>query len=133
MNNNDKLKRLIDKQVRRAIFEHKLNRLVENTVNQYLSEAANDVKNPFSEPNKTAANDRTDMKRNSVMAALQNDIIDNAPLAYKLYPSETDSEKATARSLFSKKATGKPDADGQVRHFDDEEINKLFNVLRQRK
>ena len=131
MSDNEKLKKLIDKQVKKAIFEHKLNILIESAVKQYLSEDPDDVKKPFSD--KTAANDRTDMKRNSVMAALQNDIIDNAPLAYKLYPSETDSEKATARSLFSKKATGKPDADGQVRHFDDEEINTLFNVLRQRK
>ena len=75
-------------------------------------------------------NKRLDMKRNAVMSMLKNDLYDHATLAYQLYDSNDDSQKATARSLFSKKATGHPDADGQIRRFDDTEIDKLYDLLR---
>ena len=78
-------------------------------------------------------NKRLDMKRNAVMSMLKNDLYDHATLAYQLYDSNDDSQKATARSLFSKKATGHPDADGQIRRFDDIEINKLYDLLRTKK
>ena len=73
---------------------------------------------------------RLNMKRNAVMSMLKNDLYDHATLAYQLYDSNDDSQKATARSLFSKKATGHPDTDGQIRHFDDTEINKLYYLMR---
>ena len=76
---------------------------------------------------------RLDMKRNAVMSMLKNDLYDYATLAYQLYDANDDSQKATARSLFSKKATGHPDADGQIRRFDDIEINKLYDLLRTKK
>ena len=79
------------------------------------------------------SNKRLDMKRNAVMSMLKNDLYDHATLAYQLYDSNDDSQKATARSLFSKKATGHPDADGQIRRFDDTEINKLYDLLRTKK
>lgn len=76
---------------------------------------------------------RLNMKRNAVMTMLKNDLYDHATLAYQLYDSNDDSQKATARSLFSKKATGYPDADGQIRRFDDVEINKLYDLLKTKK
>lgn len=76
---------------------------------------------------------RLDMKRNAVMSMLKNDLYDHATLAYQLYDANDESQKATARSLFSKKATGHPDADGQIRRFDDTEINKLYDLLRTKK
>ena len=78
-------------------------------------------------------NKRLDMKRNAVMSMLKNDLYDHATLAYQLYDANDDSQKATARSLFSKKATVHPDADGQIRRFDDIEINKLYDLLRTKK
>ena len=76
---------------------------------------------------------RINMKRNAVMSMLKNDLYDHATLAYQLYDDNDDSQKATARSLFSKKANGHPDADGQIRRFDDTEINKLYDLLRTKK
>lgn len=76
---------------------------------------------------------RLNMKRNAVMSMLKNDLYDHATLAYQLYDSGDESEKATARSLFSKKATGHPDADGHVRRFNDNEVNKLYNLMRTRR
>ena len=76
---------------------------------------------------------RLNMKRNAVMSMLKNDLYDHATLAYQLYDDNDDSQKATARSLFSKKANGHPDADGQIRRFDDTEINKLYDLLRTKK
>ena len=78
-------------------------------------------------------NKRLDMKRNAVMSMLKNDLYDHATLAYQLYDSNDDSQKATARSLFSKKATGHPDADGQIRRFSDTEVNKLYDLMRTKK
>lgn len=48
------------------------------------------------------------------------DKFDHAHLAYKLWP---DMDKDTARSYFSKCVRGE-------RNFSDEEITKLFNMLR---
>ena len=78
-------------------------------------------------------NKRLNMKRNAVMSMLKNDLYDHATLAYQLYDSNDDSQKATARSLFSKKATGHPDADGQIRRFSDTEVNKLYDLMRTKK
>ena len=76
---------------------------------------------------------RLNMKRNAVMSMLKNDLYDHATLAYQLYDANDDSQKATARSLFSKKATGHPDADGQIRHCSDTEVNKLYDLMRTKK
>ena len=73
-----------------------------------------------------------DMKRKAVMNTLKDPKFNHAQLAYSLYHPKDKSEKDTVRSLFSKKATGKPDADGAVRSFSDEEINKLYQMVRKR-
>ena len=70
------------------------------------------------------------IKRKAVMNMLKDEKYDHAYLAYKLWHPKDDNEKDTYRSLFSKKATGKPDNDGAVRHFTDEEITKLYELMR---
>ena len=77
-------------------------------------------------------NQMGDMKRNAVMNTLKDPKFNHAQLAYDLYHPKDQSEKDTVRSLFSKKATGKPDNDGAVRSFSDEEINKLYQMVRKR-
>lgn len=106
-------------------LEKKMRQIVNEEIKSYLTGKAINEEVDDSK--------RMDMKRNAVMTSLKQDILNHAPLAYELYPSADESEKATARSLFSKKATGTPDADGQVRHFSDEEINKIYNMIRTRK
>ena len=73
-----------------------------------------------------------DMKRKAVMNTLKDPKFNHAQLAYDLYHPKDQSEKDTVRSLFSKKATGKPDNDGAVRNFSDDEINKLYQMVRKR-
>ena len=70
------------------------------------------------------------IKRKAVMTMLKDDKYDHAYLAYQLWHPKDNNEKDTYRSLFSKKATGKPDADGAVRSFTDEEITKLYELMR---
>ena len=53
-------------------------------------------------------------------------------MAYDLWHPKDQGEKDTLRSLFSKKATGKPDNDGAIRKFSDEEINKLYQMIRKK-
>lgn len=124
-----RLNTIINESIRKVVSEQKrdnhIRSIVERTIKNYLiDKAINEEKDD---------NKRLDLKRNAVMGMLKNDIYDHAPLAYKLYDANDESEKATARSLFSKKATGTPDADGQVRHFDDTEVNKLYDMLRSKK
>lgn len=73
-----------------------------------------------------------DMKRKAVMNTLKDPKFNHAQLAYNLYHPKDQSEKDTVRSLFSKKATGKPDNDGAIRSFSDDEINKLYQMVRKR-
>lgn len=77
-------------------------------------------------------NQTGDMKRKAVMNTLKDPKFNHAQLAYDLYHPKDQSEKDTVRSLFSKKATGKPDNDGAVRTFSDTEINKLYQMVRKR-
>lgn len=112
------LKRMIDECVRttlkNTIMEQRINNIVSDVIkhNLYESEDQN-----------------TEMKRNAVMKALKDPKYNHAQLAYTLWP---DMDKDTARSLFSKMATGTPDNDGVVRHFSDEDVNTLYQAIRKR-
>lgn len=76
--------------------------------------------------------DSMEIKRKTVMNLLKDEKYKDSSLAYDLWKPKDQSEKDTFRSLFSKKATGEPDADGNVRHFTDEEITKLYELLRKK-
>lgn len=71
-----------------------------------------------------------DSKRKSVMTMLRDDKYNHAELMRELWHPSSQEEEDTLRSLFSKCATGTPDADGAVRSFSEEEINKLYELLR---
>ena len=73
-----------------------------------------------------------DMKRKAVMNTLKDPKFNHAQLAYDLYHPKDQGEKDTVRSLFSKKASGKPDNDGAIRSFSDDEINELYQMVRKR-
>lgn len=100
--------------LKNTIMEQRINNIVSDVIkhNLYESEDQN-----------------TEMKRNAVMKALKDPKYNHAQLAYTLWP---DMDKDTARSLFSKMATGTPDNDGVVRHFSDEDINTLYQAIRKR-
>ena len=70
-----------------------------------------------------------DAKRKSVMKWLNSAQQLHSQLAYNLWgkTQSTENEKATARSLFSKKFRGE-DADGKKYSFNDDEINTLYNM-----
>ena len=100
--------------LKNTIMEQRINNIVSDVIkhNLYESEDQN-----------------SEMKRNAVMKALKDPKYNHAQLAYTLWP---DMDKDTARSLFSKMATGTPDNDGVVRHFSDEDINTLYQAIRKR-
>lgn len=100
--------------LKNTIMEQRINNIVSDVIkhNLYESEDQN-----------------TEMKRNAVMKALKDPKYNHAQLAYTLWP---DMDKDTARSLFSKMATGTPDNDGVVRHFSNEDINTLYQAIRKR-
>ena len=75
------------------------------------------------------SNQSGDTKRKAVMAALKDPKFNHAQLSYALGHPKSQSEKDTLRSEFSKKATGKPDNDGAIRSFSDDEINELYPMI----
>lgn len=111
------IKQIINESVRSVIME--------NLRRQYLSNiVAEELKRVLNE-----SEDATEMKRNAVMKALKDPKYNHAQLAYALWP---DMDKDTARSLFAKMANGTPDNDGVVRHFSDEDVNKLYQMIRKK-
>lgn len=100
--------------LKNTIMEQRINNIVSDVIkhNLYESEDQN-----------------IEMQRNAVMKALKDPKYNHAQLAYTLWP---DMDKDTARSLFSKMATGTPDNDGVVRHFSDEDVNTLYQAIRKR-
>lgn len=120
---NEAVKNQIDEMLRskinEAIVRNKVRDIVKEEVYRYtngLISEANDV----------------DMKRKAVMNMLKDDKFNHAELMRHIYHPRDKGEEDTYRSLFSKKATGKPDADGSVRHFTDQEITKLYELLREK-
>lgn len=124
----NKIKNIVNENINDFLIEKKRNyirNIIKEEVQQFLIDKAINEEQDKSK--------RLGMRRSAVMSMLKNDIYDHAPLAYSLYDANDESEKATARSLFSKKANGTPDTDGQIRHFDNTEINKLYNLLKTKK
>lgn len=107
----------IDECVRRTVIKNLQRQHFANMVSENISRMLFEDKSD------------NDMKRNAVMKALKDPKYNHAQLAYALWP---DMDKDTARSLFAKKANGTPDNDGVVRYFNDEEINKLYQLIRKK-
>ena len=121
----NRLKQFINECVAETLKEEKQRARITQIVNEELQKALNEDKKDKDE-------EKSSTKRNAVMSSLKDPKFNNAQLAYALYNPKDQSEKDTVRSLFSKKATGKPDNDGAIRHFDDDEINKLYQMIRKR-
>lgn len=119
-------KRNIHQIVQECILEMQ----IENVVRQTINETINKKPKKYITEKK---NSEGGGKRKQVMKMLGDEKFEHAYLAYKLWHPKDQSEKDTYRSLFSKKYTGKPDADGTVRHFTTKEINKLYNLLTKNK
>lgn len=121
---NETIKRQIDdmlrSQMNEAIVRNKVRNVVKEEVYKYTNKLISE------------ANDDVDMKRKAVMNMLKDDKFNHAELMRHIYHPRDKGEEDTYRSLFSKKATGKPDADGVVRHFTDQEITKLYELLREK-
>lgn len=121
---NEAIKKQIDDILRSKIDETIIRNKVRNIVKEEVYKYANQI---ISE-----ANDNVDMKRKAVMNMLKDDKFNHAELMRHIYHPRDKGEEDTYRSLFSKKATGKPDTDGSVRHFTDQEITKLYELLREK-
>lgn len=114
------IKECIKEEIRNKLIYENVKNIVEEEVKQYVKAKINE--------DETSKNS----KRKSVMNMLKDTKFNHAELARNLWHPKDKGEEDTYRSLFSKKANGTPDNDGAIRHFDDEEINKLYQILRAR-
>lgn len=121
MNTREKLYNFINEAVRSTIIEENQRSIVREIVVEELERALTEKKKK---------NDKSSIKRKVVMNALSDPKFNHAQLAYEIGHPKDQSEKDTLRSDFSKKATGKPDNDGVVRKFSDEDINKLYQLIK---
>lgn len=116
-------KQILEQYIRQIVREYIAEQRLKNIVKQMV----------FEQVNKSGGGYLTEInaggKRRAVMKMLRDEKYDHAYLAYKLWHPKDQSEKDTYRSLFSKKFTGKPDADGTVRQFTTKEINRLYSIL----
>lgn len=113
---------------------------IQRIINKYVQEEIRhkinkrSSKENFMENGERAINEKKkskkDQDRKTVLSLLKDKKYKNSYLAYKLWHPKDKDEKDTYRSLFSKKASGKPDANGNVRQFTDAEITKLYELLR---
>lgn len=133
--NIDDIIRIMEKQ---DILENYIRRIVndfiqeakkEKLIRQVIRKTINEMFNSLNE-DKEGDSESMRIKRNTVMKLLRNDRLKNSTFAYDIWHPKDQSDKDTARSLFSKKVNGTPDADGNVREFTDEEISKLYELLR---
>lgn len=111
------IKQIINESVRSVIMENLRRQYVSNIVAEELKRVLNE------------SEDTLEMKRNAVMKALKDPKYNHAQLAYALWPNM---DKDTARSLFAKMANGTPDNDGVIRHFSDEDVNSLYQLIRKK-
>lgn len=114
---NNKINEAIDAFITEMKFRNIVRKIISEKIYKILSEDNNEYDD-----------EDTQIKRNTVMKLVQKDIVKNSELAYKIWP---DMDKDTARSLFSKKVSGEPDNEGNIRKFTNDEISQLYELLRQ--
>lgn len=127
------LKENIREIAKECILEMRIKSMVSEVLNESINQQRMLVEKKGKKRKKAkgdkSKSSESNNKRRLVMKMLRDEKFDHAYLAYQLWHPKDQGEKDTYRSLFSKKFTGKPDADGAVRHFTTKEINKLYSLL----
>lgn len=122
---------IVRKQVESIVAES-LKQVIENKLNEASFPSQNDQNRGISlaDKKKQDKDGKLSNKYKSVMNMLKDTAITDAQLAYQLWNEDEYGGRDGQRSLFSKMKNGKPDADGVVRRFSPDEINKLYELIR---
>lgn len=120
---------ILRKQVEMVVSES-LGQTIKNKMNNLISFGKRQKEKKKDTPSDEKQNERLTNKYKSVMNMLKDTAITDAQLAYQLWDEDEYGGRDGQRSLFSKMKNGKPDADGVVRRFSPEEINKLYELIR---
>lgn len=102
-------------------------KILEERIYNILKESVFEVSD--SQPREKESDNEKEGKRKSVMKWLKSAQQLHSTLAYELYnvTNASEDDKATYRSLFSKKYRGE-DSNGNHYDFTPEEINSLYNM-----
>ena len=118
------------------LFQKKLDSIIASKVNETVmyNKIYDMVSEEIVKYKKNLVTEGEDIRqmRKSVMNMLQDDKYNDAELMRYIWRPKDKKEEDTLRSLFSKMKSGKPDADGTVRQFNDKDITKLYTILRTR-
>lgn len=111
------------------LTESDIQYMVTEAVNKMLKEGFFDFNNVV-EKKKEDGNDDghkvSDEKKTRIISILQQDEVDKAPYAYRLWP---DKDEDSARSYFYKCLNQEENDDGIPYSFSDKEFNKLYSML----
>lgn len=128
---SDKNRQKIDSIVAESINNQVIRKEIENIVKENITKIiSNKIFEYINESDIDKDKKRYSNKYKSVMRSLKDDGINKADLMRSLWHPKDQNDEDAKRSLFSKKANGKPDADGAIRKFTPTEINKLYDLIR---
>lgn len=123
----NKIKNIVLESLRETVIRKQVESIVSESLKQVIERKINEEPE-YSSDNKQDS--RLSNKYKSVMNMLKDTAITDAQLAYQLWNEDEYGGRDGQRSLFSKMKNGTPDADGVVRRFSPDEINKLYELIR---
>lgn len=128
----EKIKNIVSESLNEMVLRKKIETIVSESLNEMIKNKINEAPLPSKRDslNKNHKKDKYSNKYKAVMNALKNSAITDAQLAYKLWNKDEYGGPDGQRSLFSKMRSGKPEKDGTIRKFSEEEINKLYEIIR---
>lgn len=134
----DNIKNIVSESLQELVVRKQVEQVVseslQKVIKSKLDEASKSTIRRFSPKSKEKKNaEKSGMTQNkykSVMNSLKDDSLNHAQLMRDLWHPSDKKKEDELRSLFSKMATGTPDANGVVRHFTPDEINKLYELIR---
>lgn len=99
-------------------------RLLENKIYNLIKMHLTEKKTPIESKKYKDKDAMTAQKRATILKRLNDECVNDAQISYKVFKATTQTEKDTARSLFSKKRRG---ANG--RKFTNRELNIIDSAL----
>lgn len=119
--NSRVLNNIISEEISRCAIRKQVRAIVSEEVNRYINSLLREDEEKSEKKKGSKVTDSMKAEVSAWLAGKSGDVLLYSQLAYMLFPSSTDEEKAAARSLFSKKVKG-------TRPWNDEETLKLYQA-----
>ncbi len=102
----------------KKLLENKIYGIIKNYLNEWKNKEEKDDDGEISKD-----------EENTILNWIDNSTVNKAAIAYDLYDAESESEEASARSLFYKKLDNKKNDNGIPYEFSETELNKISSIM----